>query len=179
MKHGITGKINVGKSFFASQIKKIMQYQVIEVDDIRRHILWTSVKKEHIEMRQSLANFFGMIVSSDECWLNQEILTTKIFSNSENLYAYSSIATPLIKKYVENIQEKNSFLVWALLLEEGYDSLCDGKIIEVIDTTNRGHDNDVIKMRLERQVHFPATPIRTPDVVYNHTDIKDFIRKNL
>lgn len=179
MKHGITGRISVGKSFFASQLKRWMHCQIIEVDDIRRHILWKSVQKEHVEMRQSLSNFFGLKLMSDECWLNQEILTTKIFQSPENLCAYSAIATPVIKKYIENIQDKDSFLVWALLLEEGYDSLCNGKIIEVVDKTNRNQANEFLRTRLESQINFPIKPIRKADVIYDHSNLMDFIRKNL
>lgn len=178
MKHAITGAINSGKSYFAREVKRRLNCQIIEVDDIRRHILWVSEKKEHIELREKLGDYFSLPTLGESHKLNREIFTHKIFENAENLYNYSLIATPVIQKYIENIQEENSFLVWVFILEEEYNKLCNGLVIDIISPT-KINDNFLFQRSLIQNSNL-FTRKQNPDITFKQgSDIDSFIKRHL
>lgn len=178
MKHAITGAINSGKSYFAREIKKRLPYQIIEVDDIRRHILWVSEKKEHVELRENLGNYFSLPTLGKAHNLNREVFTHKIFESSENLYNYSLISTPIIQKYIENIQEENSFLVWVFILEEEYYKLCNGLVIDII-SPNKVNDSFLFQRSLIQNSSLFKRK-KNPDIIFNQgSDIDSFIKRYL
>lgn len=180
MKHAITGSINSGKSYFANEIKKRMNFQIIEVDDIRRHILWNSIDSEHVFLRKNLADLFSLPVIGMHALMNREIFTHKIFESPENLYNYSQVATPVIKNYINKIQKNDSFLVWVYILEEGYDDLCNGKVVEVCSELTNYTSTKLIEYRSNIQSSSLFIRKRQADIKYNKTiDIDMFIRNYL
>lgn len=168
MKHGITGLINTGKTTLANKLALILDYKIIEVDDVRREILWNSKDNKHVRLRKDLAEIFKLNTYSQYHWINRELFTKEIFKNPESLYNYSLIATPTIKEYINLKQEDNSFIVWVYLLEEGYDSFINGKIIEVVNIIN--DSNDLIKSRKIIQINSLFKRNKEADIQYHHND---------
>ena len=177
MKHAITGAINSGKTYFANELQKRMDYQIIEVDDVRRHLLWDSTEKNHVLLREFLSDEFQISTSGNYKFLNREELTNKIFARPENLKQYSLIATPFIKEHILTIQKNKSFLVWVFILEENYDEMCDGKIIEVIDSNPIA--SDFLKQRDVIQKNALFKRKREADIEYHRTNVDNFIRNYL
>lgn len=149
---GIAGALGSGKTTLA---KSLPQYfsnpiQVIEIDDVRRYILWFSVEKEHIELREKLGRVFNVKTVGDEHWLNRETFTHLIFSSSKLLSSFSKIMTPFIKNHIDRMLSENKdhqdvFLVWNYLIEESYTDFVNQFII-LIDTKT-----DIILDRLEKE----------------------------
>lgn len=149
---GIAGSLGAGKTTLA---KSLTQYfsnpiHVIEVDDIRRYILWFSVESEHIQLRKKLGNFFQINTVEEEHWLNREAFTHLIFSSEQLLNSFSQIATPIIKKHIHRMLKENDdyqdiFLVWNYLVEEHYTDFVNQFVI-LMDT-----QPNIILERLEKQ----------------------------
>lgn len=130
---GITGDIASGKSYLSLLLKShLPRINIIEIDDIRRYILWYSVENEHIEIRKKLAILFEEKTYSNFFWINRITFTTKLFSHSSYLSLFSKIMTPLIQEYIKHHyfkQNSINVIVWVFLLEEHYDNLLNGEII--------------------------------------------------
>ena len=148
---GIAGSLGSGKTTFA---KSLTQYfskpiHIIEIDDIRRYLLWFSVEKEHIELREKLGRFFNLKTVEDEHWLNRETFTQIIFSSQHLLTAFSKIVTPFIKNHIQRMLRENKkqdvFLVWNYLVEESYTEFVNEFVI-LVDTKT-----DIILERLDQQ----------------------------
>lgn len=136
---GITGILGAGKSTLAKKMvpnwtKQYRSLEIIEVDDIRRYALWVSNESTHADMRKELGKAFNLSTGSLQYWLNRKELTDKIFEKKENLELFSKITTPVFKRDVEKKIKSNNLdkaIVWAMLLEEGYDNLINSVIMLV------------------------------------------------
>lgn len=114
---GITGALGSGKSTLAHKIKtNNPHYHIIEVDDLRRYVLWESLEEEHLSLREQLCHAFHLPV------FDRVIFTDLIFSSIENLSLYRSIMTPVLKNMVQQhiTQYNYCIVVWAYLIEEQY-----------------------------------------------------------
>lgn len=131
--YGITGAMGAGKSTISQALKFywVEPLHIIELDVIRRYMLWVSTEAEHINLRKDLAASLSLISKSEKHWLNRENFTNLIFSSKEKLEVYSKIATPILKKKVQQeiSQHKNVLIEWAYLIEEQYTSFINKKVI--------------------------------------------------
>lgn len=129
--YGITGSLGVGKSSLAKELRYHWNcihdsyLYIIELDDIRRYVLWESIDNEHVALRIELAKLFSLTPRTEYAWLERSEFTRILFSSKKKLQDYSLIATPVLKAYVQKEIKKHPYclLVWAYLIEEDYLSL--------------------------------------------------------
>lgn len=158
---GITGIMGSGKSTLSKEISKFWPkerhgLQVIELDDVRRYILWHSIEPEHCELRKNLSEHFGFSIKDKYNWLDRVEFTVKIFSTAKDLEQYSFIATPVLKRFVQkqiNSFGGDSIVAWSYMIEESYNDLVNGSIIMT-------HcDEEVLLHRVMRRVHEESDPL--------------------
>lgn len=125
--YGLTGVMGAGKSTISSILKQLFlnyskNLHIIEVDQIRRYILWESIEKNHILVQKKISNFFNSQNKNNHKIINRATFSSFIFKNHENMEIFSLLVTPYIKKEIETIISKNndSIIVWSYLLEEQY-----------------------------------------------------------
>lgn len=176
---GITGAINSGKSWLGYRLLNYYKnISLIEIDDIRRYILWFSTEKEHILLRQELAALFNIKTATSFHWLNRKIFTDYLFLNEINLSNYSTIVTPHIHKFttdiINNSKQSIFFIIWVYLLEENYDKLINKDIIMI--ENEKVKYNDFLNHRYDIQKKALNT-LKKADIIFNHEyDIQSFFK---
>lgn len=142
---GITGVMGSGKTTLVHNLQKRFLAQntplhIIELDDIRRYALWASIEPRHVELRQKLVKAFSLVGQGEHCLLDRHEFGSFLFENEHNLFIYSCIATPVLKLDVKNkidsITQQDHLdkgmyiaIVWAQLLEEGYEEFINSFVI--------------------------------------------------
>ena len=130
---GMTGRIGAGKTEATNYLKKL-GYPVIDADEINREIL--QIKSPYYKnIYTSIEPIFPE--ACNDGVINRTILRDLIFNNETKRNQLEDILYPTIKKIIINQikQEKNDIILYTkeplifisapLLLESGFDSLCD------------------------------------------------------
>lgn len=122
---GLSGGLASGKSYLASKLdayltSKHIPVKRIELDSIRRYILWESMASEHVRLRKELADSFHLTL--ENTFLNRQRFTNLIFISSGNLDQYRQIVKPVFKSEVVKSINPDSFNIfeWTYIEEEGY-----------------------------------------------------------
>lgn len=125
---GITGGVGVGKSTVLSYLADRYGVRVIEADRVA-HLL----QQPGGDCYDAIVTFFGRKILYPDGKINREILGKIVYANQEQLKVLNGIVHPAVKTYIiEAIaQERKKGAVpfvtieAALLLEDGYDRICD------------------------------------------------------
>lgn len=129
---GITGGVGAGKSTVLAYLKERYGAQVILCDDAARML-----QEPGERCYQEMKNLFGPDSLQEDGRFDRQYLAQKVFADKKLLEALNHIVHPAVKQYVrEKIEtaengadsvEHPSLLVIeaALLLEDGYEALCD------------------------------------------------------
>lgn len=179
---GITGDISSGKSHLSLLLKSHLPFvNIIEIDDIRRYILWHSVEPTHISIRKELSTLFSEKTHSHFYWMNRETFTQKLFSSSYFLSLFSKKMTPIIKEYIKHHYFKKNtvnVIVWVFLLEENYNELLNGEII--LTQFNSQKNINVIHRQLVQKELFQRDLKRITFIFENNLDLLiDRIKKHV
>lgn len=131
---GITGIIGSGKSFFVNSILKKYDPNIIEVDDIRRNLLWYSLSDLALNLRKTLINAFLITHYDENFFFDRTTFTHYIFSHASILARFNRICFPYFKKEIESlfIPDKLNLLVWVNLIEDNYYVLVDHIVLVVV-----------------------------------------------
>lgn len=135
---GITGSLGSGKTFIS---KKLFGNNFIEVDDVRRKLLWNSNDNNSIELRKLLIKELRLEIIDDNYNFNRILYTNVVFSSLENLELTNKIITPYIKDSIVKSEIKN--INWAYFIEDGYCDLID--CIYIVHTSKNTIKNRLIK----------------------------------
>lgn len=125
---GITGGVGAGKSTVLAYLEKQYGVRVIQAD-LAAHQL----QMPGTACYKRIAAEFGTEIFRMDGSINREILGKIVYSDKTRLTALNNIVHPEVKAYIireiEKERQKNQipFLVVeaALLLEDGYDKICD------------------------------------------------------
>lgn len=125
---GITGGIGAGKSTVLKILKEQYNAFVIETD-ILAHKLMEPDEKVYYQ----IINKFGKDILEEDGTINRTSLGAIVFSDSEALQNLNAIVHPAVKQYIiEDIEKKRLeketeyyIIEAALLLEDGYKTICD------------------------------------------------------
>lgn len=138
--YGVTGLMGAGKSSVARMLgSQIKDSNIIEIDDIRRELLWGVSANQNLQ--EEISNQFGLSVKNFESQRTK--LSDRVFDNKENLKKYANTLFPYIAAEIEKQMNlfTHTLLVWAYLAEDGYLNYVNQTVFLV-----HTH-NDIIKSR--------------------------------
>ncbi len=125
---GITGGVGAGKSAVLAYLKEKYKACVIQADEVGRML-----QTPGHACYDQIVEAFGTEIVDARGGLRREVLSAKVFADPAALERLNGIVHPAVKEYIaQQISEKQRdgqapFLAVeaALLLEAGYDDICD------------------------------------------------------
>lgn len=179
---GITGVMGAGKSYFAKNIFKGTPYDydinIIEIDDIRRDLLWESNQPLAKNLRQEIIKNFN-ILEYDECFLFDRVKFTQyIFSNEEILKKMNFLCKEFFIQEIKNKckEDKINLLIWVNLIEENYLDIINSIIFIDINEAlwiKRNKNNSLFDTRIKLQ-----TNIESKKELLNNVNVHYEVFKN-
>ncbi len=125
---GVTGGVGTGKSTVLSILENDYNAKIIEADKVA-HFLMEPDKEAYTE----IVHLFGEDILYANREINRNVLGSIVFNDSHQLLKLNSIVHPAVKKYIQNQiydaqtngEYKYVIIEAALLIEDGYKSICD------------------------------------------------------
>lgn len=124
---GITGGVGSGKSRVLSYMEEVYGVVVCQAD----HIAW-ELQEPGQKCYLQIVEHFGKDILNDDGTINRRKLGEIVFGNQDELFALNKIMHPAVKETIVNrIQteckkgSKYFVIEAALLLEDGYNQICD------------------------------------------------------
>ena len=125
---GITGGVGAGKSTILSFLEKDPSMKVVRTDETAHKLCEIGGS-----CYEPLIDILSREVLASDGTIDRKKMAAKIFSDKDILSRVNDLIHPAVKEYVLNDieKEKNTgvynwyFLEAALLIEEGYDKICD------------------------------------------------------
>lgn len=125
---GITGGVGAGKSEIISILSEVENSVVLRSDDLAKELM----EPGHVLHDEIARQFASDHVMDENGILRKEVMAKSIFSDDEKRKKANAIIHPEVKKEItKRVDEEKSkgrdffFLEAALLLEDGYDAICD------------------------------------------------------
>ena len=125
---GITGGIGAGKSLVLSIIDDEFDAYIVEADKLAHKLM---LKGENA-YSQIIDTFGDEILDPDSEQIDRSILCKLVLSDKEKLSRLNAIMHPAVKKYIiddiklkEDAGTKLYVIEAALLIQDGYKSICD------------------------------------------------------
>lgn len=126
---GITGGVGAGKTEILTYLKQQKDIKVMLADEIAHQLMMPKTEC-HDKLKQLFLN--------DDVWNKDQSIDAKkmaavIFADESKRAAMNAIVHPSVKAYVKEVYEKEQkegkirllILEAALLIEDGYDKICD------------------------------------------------------
>lgn len=157
---GITGIIGSGKSFLSQLLKNECNANIIEIDDIRRELLWSSLSLLAVNLRKEIIKNCNIKIFDNNFFFNRESFTNYIFKDINTLHRFNDMCIPYFKEEIKNRIELDQIncIVWVNLIEESYLDLMNYLIILNISEeqwiNNNKEDINLLLKRREKQNTF-------------------------
>jgi len=117
---GVTGNIGAGKSTFCKFIK-LEGFPVYSADEIGKSVLF--------QVKDEIVSLFGREILKETGEIDTSRLGRVVFSSRKKLELLTNLTHPLIKREIlrirESLSEKVGFLEAAVLIEAGWQEICD------------------------------------------------------
>lgn len=127
---GITGGVGAGKTTVINEIKKLCNARFIIADELAKELQLPGKA-----CYEKIVNLLGedILSAGKNSAIDNKKMAGKIFSNNGYLSAVNEIIHPAVKEYIldfieneKNIKKSDYiFIEAALLIEDGYDEICD------------------------------------------------------
>lgn len=121
---GVTGGIGAGKSKVIELLRERYDFCVFEADKVGAEL-----QQPGQDCYMEMVLEFGEGILNDGKTINRDELRKIVMSDSSKLDKLNSIVHPAVKKYFLDIIEKDEypviFIESAILLQDGYDKICD------------------------------------------------------
>ena len=109
---GITGTIGAGKSFLAQSFSLLYpQYEnrinVIEIDNIRRNLLWESLSALALDLRLKLIKTFNISHYDKNLFFNRKDFTEYIFSHTDILQQFNQLCKPFFIQEINQLRKED------------------------------------------------------------------------
>ena len=178
---GITGGVGAGKSSVLSVLEKECACRIIIADEAAKKL-----QEPGKECFRELVSAFGDVILDSEGRIDKAGLAKVIFDDPGARQRVNSIIHPAVNKYITDVineeRQKNSveflFIEAALLIECGYDDICDelwyvyapeGSRRERLKET-RGYSDEKITSILEAQLSEEDFRKHCDEVIDNDAD---------
>ncbi len=181
---GITGGVGAGKSTVLAYLREKYGACVIQADEVGRML-----QTPGHDCYDRIVEAFGGAVVDARGSLRRDVLAAKVFDDPEALRRLNGFVHPAVKKYIaERIEEERrtgaaAFIVVeaALLLEAGYDDLCDevwyvyaGEETRAARLTrSRGYSREKVRGIMANQMSDAAFRQRCKFVIDNDSDFME------
>lgn len=181
---GITGNISSGKTFACRQFQKIaaeqkMEFHLLEVDQIRRDILYFSKDKTYAGLRKKLIKKLEL-KSDKDFSIHGEILGNKIFFDKEAMNFYRKTINPVI---LTNLKKKLNplsgiiLIEWAMLVEDGLLPVINDAVVMFTCRDqvrkNRLIDTDLPPSQLSRRLAYQGSESAKKKVIKSSIEAAD------
>lgn len=186
---GITGGVGAGKSTILSILKEITNCIIVMADDVAKEMMQAGG-----ELSADAIRIFGEDAYLPDGKLNTMHIATLMYSRPELKEEWTGIVHPKVRQTVfgmiedARLQSKFDFffLEAALLLEEGYDAVCDEVWYVYADEeerikrlmANRGYNENKCKSIMANQLTHQQFLEKTHFLIDNGVDVK-YTRKQL
>lgn len=119
---GITGIIGSGKTFLSELLKHSHKANIIEVDNIRRSMLWHSLSIDSINLRKDIIHQFSIDKYDENYFFDRSSFTQLIFSNVNILQKFNLLCRPYFYKNIKDniLDDVLNCIVWVNLIEDDY-----------------------------------------------------------
>ncbi len=121
---GITGGIGAGKSKVIELLRQRFDFYVYEADKVAAKLM-----EPDQDCYTEIVLEFGEEILNEDSTINRESLRKIVMSDSTKLEKLNSIVHPSVKNYFLDIIEKDIypaiFIESAILLQDGYEEICD------------------------------------------------------
>lgn len=125
---GITGGVGAGKSEIMAYLSRTCKCRVVRADEVA-HLVMKPGKTCYMR----LVSLLNDDILDPDGTIDRRKMAEKIFSDSGLLSSVNSIIHPAVKDFILSDMEREKelgridfyFLEAALLIEEGYDQICD------------------------------------------------------
>lgn len=125
---GITGEVGSGKSSLLDLIKKKLPVKVIKADELGHEVY-----KRGSESEKKIEEHFGKGILSENGGIDRKKLGNLVFNNQDALEWLNNFIHPYVRKRIEDEVEKFRkdkyikalFIESAIILENGYEDICD------------------------------------------------------
>lgn len=125
---GITGGVGAGKSTVLCMLKELCSCEVIVSDDVAKRIM-----EYGGPLTQEAQRLFGKEAYLPDKELNKPLIAAKIYSDEELLKRWNMAVHPAVNREIRSGIERAResglydfvFVESALLIENGYENICD------------------------------------------------------
>lgn len=186
---GITGGVGAGKSEVLRMIEEACRCRIIYSDDVGN-----KVKEPGGACYEEIVCLLGKEVLKEDGTVDRQKMAEKIFADGCLLQRVNAVIHPAVKKYIlsEMAEERRKglvdyfFIEAALLIEDGYDKICDelwyihadDGIRRMRLASSRGYSDEKIsrimghqRRREEFEKYCKVTIDNSKDIEYTRTQI--------
>lgn len=125
---GITGQVGSGKSEILNKLSQKYKCKIIMADNVAHE-----VREKGGSCYDQIINILGQDILLEDGSINRKLMASRIFDDKKLLKKINDIIHPAVWKKINDLiaSEKSKdqidyiFLEAALLLEAGYDKICD------------------------------------------------------
>lgn len=147
-KIGITGGVGAGKSTVLRLLKDMCNCEIIMADDVAKELM----KKGNV-LSEKAYELFGEKAYDDNNILNRNYIAEVVYNNPVIMKKWENIVHPATNKQIMYLIEKSQnenkdfvFIESALLIENGYNKICDEIWYVYADESTRR-----IRLKLDRE----------------------------
>lgn len=185
---GITGGVGAGKSAIIKHLKKRTDTKVVLADELAKELM----KRGTEEFSRILDAFPDTKLCGKDGEFDPALLSREIFSDEANRKAVNAIVHPAVKAEILRLRdtyEKEGvgffFLEAALLIEEGYDAICDELWYIFTDEPTRrkrlketrGYTDEKVDAIFAAQLSEDEYRAHCTQVIDNSGSVKDALRQ--
>lgn len=160
---GVTGGVGAGKSSLLNLIGKREDCEILMADEVAHYL-----EEPGQECYEKLLALLGKEIITQDKKIDRKKMAVQIFSNKELLEEVNKVIHPAVKDFIINEIERKKkeglisffFVEAALLIEDGYDTICDElwyiyaedfvRKRRLIDS--RGYSKEKVKKIMESQL---------------------------
>ena len=185
---GITGGVGAGKSTVLTMLKEMTNCVIVMADDVAKEMMQADG-----ELSADAIRIFGKDAYSDGK-LNTAYIASLMYSSPELKKEWTGIVHPKVRQAVTKMMDDERsnkiydffFFEAALLLEEGYDAVCDEVWYIYADEderikrlmSDRGYDENKCRSIMKNQLTHEEFRVKSHFVIDNGVDVK-YTRKQL
>lgn len=185
---GLTGNVGSGKSTVAKILEQDFNARIIIADELGYMAMQPGESSY-----QEIVSYFGTEILDEKKEINRKNLANIVFGNDEKLKLLNSIIHPYVnRKVVEIIRETRNekrycyvFLESAILIEAGYQNMCDEIWFVSADDNirrqrlkaSRNYSDEKIDSIIKKQMSSEEYSRYSKNIIYNNGNLEEIYKQ--